>query len=189
MANVGESSRYAHVADDPEHHLLRRLLCDEEPEHCELSGFGLSWRLQDADDKCCAYVCVTVAEARVKVNGTDYVITFDDAHISVANISLRPDISKKKLNSQDKVTSLFEKTERSPNLSWLPTERTSRVERNALKRRKLSQLAERRHRPYHEQRSVAVQHLRCDDAKSTLSKIALWPHPAPVSEARLSGDA
>ena len=109
MANVGESSRCAHVADDPEHHLLRSLLCDREEEHCELSGFDLSWEFQDVDGRCCAYVCVTVAEARVKVDGMDYSITFNDAHISVANIFLVPDKSKKHLDSQEKVTSLFRK--------------------------------------------------------------------------------
>ena len=109
MANVGESSRCAHVADDLEHHLLRSLLCDEEDEHCELRGFGLRSQFRDVDGRCCAYVCVTVAEARVKVNGTDYIITFDDAHISVANIFLEPDKSRKRLNSQEKVTSLFKK--------------------------------------------------------------------------------
>ena len=95
MANVRKSSCYVHVADDPQHDLLRRLLCDGEPEHCELRGFGLWSQVRDADDGRCAYVCVTVAEASVKVNDTDYVITFDDAHISVANILLEPDLSKK----------------------------------------------------------------------------------------------
>ena len=111
MANVRKSSCYVHVADDPQHNLLRRLLCDGEPEHCELSGFDLWSQVRDADDGRWAYVCVTVAEARVNVNNTNFVITFDDAHISVANILLKTDASKKKLNSQKKVMSLFEKTQ------------------------------------------------------------------------------
>ena len=86
MANVGDFSYSAHVADDPEHHLLRKLLCGGEPERCELRGFGLRSRIWDENDERFAYVCVTVTEARVNVNDDHYIINFDDAHISIANI-------------------------------------------------------------------------------------------------------
>ena len=126
-----------------------------------------------------------MTEAKVNLNDEHYIISFDDAHISIANNLLNPDITKEKLNSQDKVTSLFEKDAQ----FYLGSPLKGRLGWNGMpaKLRMLSQLAERRHRPYHEKRGVAIQHLRGDDARSTFSTMDLWPHPAPISETRLSG--